>query len=404
MKAIKELRPYLAVILLQLGSAGSAIIAKAALNHGMSHYTFSVYRNIVAAVVVAPLAFFLERKIRPRMTWSVACKIVLLALLEPVIDQNLYYGGMSYTTATFAAAMCNMIPALTFLLAWMARMEAVDVRKRHSQAKIVGTIFAFAGAMIMTLVKGPAVRLPWTHKALHVISRDHDHSQLKGAFMVAAGCLCCSSFYILQAITLKSYPAALSLTGLICAAGSLLGAAVTLVVERRNLSVWSIQWDNKLLAYLYSGLVQSGVAYYVAGMVIKGKGPVFVTSFNPLSMVIVAILSSFAFAEEMNIGKLTGAMVIVVGLYLVIWGKAKDEHITNRNNNKDIIINNNNNNNNNNSDDKEDGDSVQQPKSGEEMMMTMVVITTNQEQDQDQQHTDKQEHHHHSDNKTFPPV
>lgn len=40
---------------------------------------------------------------------------------SPVIGQNLFYAGMRYSSATFAAAMCNLLPALTFLLAWILR-------------------------------------------------------------------------------------------------------------------------------------------------------------------------------------------------------------------------------------------------------------------------------------------
>lgn len=61
MKYFEKAKPYLAVICLQFGYAGSAIIAKSALNHGMSHYTFAVYRNLFAAVVFAPFAVVLER-------------------------------------------------------------------------------------------------------------------------------------------------------------------------------------------------------------------------------------------------------------------------------------------------------------------------------------------------------
>ena len=56
-------KPYLAVILVQLGYAGLSIIAKFGLNHGMSHYTFAVYRNVVATLVFAPFAFFFERSL-----------------------------------------------------------------------------------------------------------------------------------------------------------------------------------------------------------------------------------------------------------------------------------------------------------------------------------------------------
>lgn len=58
-----KVKPYLAVIFLQFGYAGMGIIAKFGLNHGMSHYTFAVYRNVIATVVFAPFALVLERSV-----------------------------------------------------------------------------------------------------------------------------------------------------------------------------------------------------------------------------------------------------------------------------------------------------------------------------------------------------
>lgn len=60
----------------------------------------------------------------------------------------------------------------------------------------------------------------------------------------------------LQAITLKTYPAELSLTAWICLLGSLEGAVVALVMEKGNNAIWSINWDVKLLAALYSVRLQ----------------------------------------------------------------------------------------------------------------------------------------------------
>lgn len=51
------------------------------------------------------------------------------------------------------------------------------------------------------------------------------------------------------------------------------------------------------------GIVCSGLAYYIQGVVMKDRGPVFVTAFSPLSMVIVAVLSSFILAEQMYLGR-----------------------------------------------------------------------------------------------------
>ncbi|CAK9137938.1 unnamed protein product [Ilex paraguariensis] len=302
-------KPYLAVIFLQFGSAGTGIIVKSALNQGMSHYTFAVYRNAVATAVFAPFAIILER---------------------PVIDQNLFYAGMKYTTATFASAMGNILPAITFLMAWILRLEWVDIRKVHSQAKIVGTLVIVSGAMIMTLIEGPSVRFPWTKHKIHEQSTSATNQQdsIKGALMIMSGCFCWACFYILQAITLKSYPVVLSLTSLTCMMGALQGTILTLVVERGNTTIWSIQWDTKLLAALYCGIINSGVMSYVSGTIVKEKGPIFVTVFNPLSMVIIAIMGSFIFAEQMDLGKVLGAVTIVAGLYMVIWGKSKDQSVS----------------------------------------------------------------------------
>ena len=51
------------------------------------------------------------------------------------------------------------------------------------------------------------------------------------------------------------------------------------------------------------GIVSSAIAYYIQGVVMKEKGPVFASAFNPLSMIIIAILSSFIFAEELYLGR-----------------------------------------------------------------------------------------------------
>nr|GME14643.1 WAT1-related protein At2g39510-like [Ipomoea batatas] len=184
----------------------------------------------------------------------------------------MHYMGLKYTTATFTKALSNLVPAITFILAWIFRLEKVKMRKLHSQAKILGIIATFGGAMIMTLVKGPNIGLPWT-KHTHHIHTQTLHSQqdfIKGALMIAAGCICWASFYILQ------------------------------------------------------GVIGSGVAYYLSGVIMKEKGPVFVTAFNPLNMIIVAILGSFMLAEQLDFGKALGAGVIVIGLYMVLWGKNQD--------------------------------------------------------------------------------
>lgn len=326
-KVFMRAKPFLAVLFLQFGLAGMDILSKAALNEGMSNYVFVVYRHAIATIVIAPFAIFLDKKVRPKMTKAMFGKIMLLGLLEPVIDQNFYIMGMKNTTATFAAAMCNVLPAITFVIACIFGLEKVKLKSIRSQAKVGGTLTTVGGAMLMTLVKGPVIDLIWTkgrtqqHQGSGGVDLQHS---VKGSLMITVGCFSWACFMVLQAITLETYPAELSLTAWICLMGTVEGAVVALVMERGNAAVWSLNFDTKLLAAVYSGVFCSGLAYYVQGIIMKDRGPVFVTAFNPLSMIIVAVLGSFILGEQMYLGRVIGAIVIVAGLYLVVWGKSKD--------------------------------------------------------------------------------
>lgn len=320
-----KIKPYIAMVVLQFGYAGMFVVSVASLKRGMSHYVLVVYRNVVATIFMAPFAFWFERKVRPKMTLSCFLKIMLLALLEPVLDQNFYYVGAKLTSASFSAALYNMLPAMTFLLAALLRMENLKMRSWHTRAKIAGTLITVAGALVMILYKGPVVDFFWTKGRPHHGGDDQQVGGefLKGTFMLIFSCFCWSAFFIVQSHTLRSYPAEMSLTTWICLLGAIQSAAVTLTVER-GIQPWIIGWDMRLVTAVYSGIMCSGVAYYVQGIVMKERGPVFVTAFNPLCMIIVAVLGSILLAEDINLGRVIGAVIIVAGLYSLIWGKSKD--------------------------------------------------------------------------------
>lgn len=341
-KVLNDVKPYLAMILLQVGFAGMYVVSVASLKRGMNHFVLVVYRNLVATAVMAPFAIWFERQVRPKMTITIFLKIMGLALLEPVLDQNLYYMGANLTSAGFASALINIIPAATFVMALILRMEKVRLRSLHSQAKIAGTVCTVAGAVLMILYHGPVVQFPWTKGQHHegAGAGGQAGGWLNGTIMVIGACFCWSGFFVLQSNTLQSYPAELSLTTLICLMGSLMSGAVALVAERGNTKAWLIGFDTRLFTAVYAGIVCSGVAYYVQGLVSRQRGPVFVTAFNPLCMMMTAIMGSIILKEQITLGSVIGAVIVVVGLYALIWGKTKDHinqvsNVTRAGSNKD---------------------------------------------------------------------
>ncbi|WVY91819.1 hypothetical protein V8G54_037333 [Vigna mungo] len=317
---VNKAKPYVLTVGLQFGMAGTYLFTMASLNHGMSRFVFIVYRNAIAALALAPFALIFERKVRPKMTWTVFLQILVLGFLEPVVDQGFTFLGMQYTSASFASAVMNAVPSVTFVLALFLRLERVNMRELRSQAKVVGTLVTFAGALLMTLYKGPQFDLfhhsNTTHQQSGSNSTQNNHSH--------------------WSITVKRYPAELSLSSLICLGGALQSAVVAVIADH-NPRAWAIGFDYTLYGPLYTGIISffffynllqgimsSGIAYYIQGLVMQSRGPVFVTSFNPLCMIIVTALGSLLLGEHLYLGSIIGGMIIAVGLYSVVWGKGKD--------------------------------------------------------------------------------
>nr|GLL44465.1 WAT1-related protein At4g08300-like [Ipomoea trifida] len=303
---LAKIKPYLAMLSLQFGYAGMYIVTMICFKRGMSHWILVVYRHAVALLAIAPFAIVLER---------------------PVIDQNFYYVGLKSTTATYASAFVNLLPAVTFIMAVIFRLEKINLKKVSSMAKVIGTVITLGGAMVMTLYKGPIVDIiPHPHGGSH-------HAEAAGAaggqnWVMGTICLIAcivgwSGFFVVQSKTLEEYPAELSLAAWVCVMGVVEGGIVALIMER-DMSSWVIGFDSRLLAAAYS-VICSGIAYYVQSVVNKTRGPVFVTAFSPLSMVITAVLAAIILAENVHAGSLIGAFIIVIGLYSVVWGKSKDE-------------------------------------------------------------------------------
>jgi hypothetical protein len=49
--------------------------------------------------------------------------------------------------------------------------------------------------------------------------------------------------------------------------------------------------------------VGSAIAYYVQGLCMRVKGPVFAAAFSPLTMIIVAIMGSIILSESIFLGR-----------------------------------------------------------------------------------------------------
>ncbi|GAA0178054.1 hypothetical protein LIER_29783 [Lithospermum erythrorhizon] len=321
---------HLAMLALQFGYAGFHVVSRAALNMGISKVVYPVYRNILALVLLSPFAYFLEKKDRPPMTWSFMIQFFLLAAVGITANQGFYLLGLENTSPTFASAIQNCVPAVTFLMATMLRIEQANMKRKDGIAKVLGTVLCVAGASVITLYKGPVIYSPAPSLErirppvlLHLGDANGKNWSL-GCIFLIGHCLSWAAWLVLQAPILKKYPARLSVTSYQCVFGIIQFLVIAGFIER-NMDAWLIHDGAELFTVFYAGVVASGIAFAVQIWCIDRGGPVFVAVYQPVQTLVVAITSSVALGEEFYLGGILGAVLIIAGLYLVLWGKSEEK-------------------------------------------------------------------------------
>ncbi|XP_074284575.1 WAT1-related protein At2g39510-like [Silene latifolia] len=320
----KRFKPHILMIIAQLGYTFLYFITEASFKHGMNPHVYVTYRHVVGALVMFPFAYFLERKVRPKLTVALLAEIFVLSLLGVGLTLNMYFASLKYTSPTFVTAMVNSIASLTFVIAVLLRLEFVDMRNPRGIAKVMGTLISLGGVMLMTFYKGSIIP-NISHSLLNIQQNAIiQENWLKGSVLTIASCVAWPLFFILQAYTLKRYPAQLSLTTWISVIGAAQSAVFTAFAERKP-GIWAIGFNIDLWSAIYGGVVCSGYIIYVQLWCTEVKGPVFVTMFNPLSTILVAIIAYFVLAEKLYIGSIIGAIVVIFGMYLFLWGKEEQK-------------------------------------------------------------------------------
>ncbi|GAB2234567.1 hypothetical protein Drorol1_Dr00003823 [Drosera rotundifolia] len=319
-----RIKPHFMMILVQLSSALLYFITEAAFDQGMNPHVYVTYRHIVGGVVVLPFAYFLEKKTRPKMTSAMFVEMFLFSLLGVGLTVNMYFASLKYTSAAFVSATVNTIPSLTFILAIIVRQEVLNIRDTHGLAKVLGTVISLAGVMTLTLYRGHAIRRLW-NSPIHISKNNVHQHWMMGSALCIASCASWSLWFTLQGLMLRRYPAQLSLATWTNLLGAAQSAVFTAVVIRHEPESWSSTSLVDVGSILFSGVVSSGFNTSMLIWCTKEKGPVFTTMFCPLQTLLVVVFSYFILGDRLYIGSIIGGAVIIIGLYLLLWGKGGDQ-------------------------------------------------------------------------------
>ncbi|KAL7003180.1 hypothetical protein U1Q18_004338 [Sarracenia purpurea var. burkii] len=121
----------------------------------------------------------------------------------------------------------------------------------------------------------------------------------------------------------EKFAAPYTTSALICLMASIQCGIVGFCAER-DMSAWSLTPSIRALSSLYAGTVSTALAFCLMSWCIQRKGPLYVSVFSPLLLVVVAALSWALLQEKLYIGTVVGSALIVMGLYFVLWGKNRE--------------------------------------------------------------------------------
>ncbi|XXG71137.1 hypothetical protein AAC387_Pa07g0461 [Persea americana] len=297
MGSLKDSMPTIAMSLLQFGFAVVTLSTRTALAQGMSPRVFVVYRQAIATLFVAPIAYILNRRKATPTTLNMKSLSMLFSasLIGVTINLNCYVQGLYLTSSSTASAMSNLLPAITFVMAAALGLENVDIRSSRSLGKVLGTIVCILGG----------------------------ENWLLGCVYLFGSCCCGSVWLILQVPMFEIYPDHLSISAWMCFFAMLQSGVLTYFLEP-NPRAWNLSSNTEILTCFFAGIIGSGVSYYIQSWCISRRGPLFSAMFSPLMTVIVTILACLFLHEELYIGSLVRAIAVVAGLYAVLWGRDND--------------------------------------------------------------------------------
>ncbi|CAD6213713.1 unnamed protein product [Miscanthus lutarioriparius] len=186
-------------------------------------------------------------------------------------------------------------------------MEDVKVRSSSGIAKVTGIALCLAGVFTIAFFTGPSIS-----PVNHHLAFASDPAPAGSKPVVPKG-----------PALLKDCTDKMVVTVTQCLFSTVQSFVVAVVAER-DFSKWKLRLDISLLAILYSGIMVTGVSYYMQTWCIEMRGPMFFAAWTPLCFVFTIFCSSFFLGEIVHLGSILGGILLVGSLYTMLWGKSKE--------------------------------------------------------------------------------
>ncbi|CAI0455883.1 unnamed protein product [Linum tenue] len=188
--------------------------------------------------------------------------------------------------------------------------------KSSSSAKFLGTLESRSSGGLWKFIPDHGIRRHQLQLSYACFSYRQPHS----SFHLLT---CCH----LQTQIMKEYPAEVTVVFFYNIVVCIIAAFVALVTEGTSPTAWILKPNVALASVICSGF-GSCLNNSVHTWALRIKGPVFVAMFKPLSIAIAVAMGVMFLGDTLYLGSVIGAVVISIGFYTVMWGKAQEDDFT----------------------------------------------------------------------------
>ncbi|CAI9095792.1 OLC1v1031807C1 [Oldenlandia corymbosa var. corymbosa] len=314
---------------LQFIYAGNSVLLGYLMMLGFTTESLVILNSFATFLILLPFTIIFERNLWPRkFTLKLWIKLILASFGGVTLCQPLLLKGINLTSPAMGTAMPNLAPGFIFFIAWLFRLEKVELGCKYSRAKIAGTMLCVIGAVIMSLLQSTMDGK--TARQSHSLSSHtlFDAQKILGCMYLMVAVLLLSSTIVLQATILGDLPAPMSITAITSLFGVILTGLVQWIQHGRIETGWPLLSFKTLICYSAVAGCISGVCISFNTWAMKKRGPVLVSIFNPIGTVIALILSVITLEKSFTIGSLAGMSIMFAGLYTVLWAKEKEKIMT----------------------------------------------------------------------------
>ncbi|KAL4360546.1 hypothetical protein GQ457_04G007200 [Hibiscus cannabinus] len=329
----RDVAAFTVMVIMEACTIALTILAKTALNGGLSPFVFVVYTNAVASSLLLPFSFLYHRRERTQQSLFPfpLLRMFFLGLTGIPVSQNLAFLGLTYSSPIVVCATGLLLPSISFLLSIILRTTKLDWGSSGCQAKLIGTLISITGIIVVELYGGPFIPTspvslahPLQLIPTHFVFYSTPDRWVLGGLLLAAANFSISILNIIQVGTVKQYPQVMKVASFYSLVGTIQCLVFSLCMER-DINAWKLKHKRDLLLIIVTGTFGSIIRSNVHLACTRMKGPFYVPMFKPFGILFATIFGTSFFTNSLQYGSVIGTVIVATGYYALMWGQIREK-------------------------------------------------------------------------------